>query len=244
MLNRDVDIARIQAQRATESQDEDLKKQVQMKRAAAELERLRATDVVKASIQKEATQQAADARAYEVQAKARAEYESATRAADADAYRTRLEAEAEAHANGVSADATLAATLKQAEGLSAMADAYARMSHAFGGPQGLLQYLMIEKGTYAELASANAEAIRGLEPKISVWSTGGGEGTAGGDAGGRDPAASMRNVYQMLPPLMSTIHDQTGITLPEWQFGRMPEALANKENRDFEKRQSTKTNGQ
>lgn len=31
----------------------------------------------------------------------------------------------------------------------------------------------------------------------------------------------MRNVYQMLPPLMTTINEQTGITLPEWQFGRM-----------------------
>ena len=219
MLNRDVDIARIQAQRATESRDEDLKKEVEMKRAAAELERLRATDVVKASIQREATQQAADA----------------------SAYRTRQEAEADAHANGVSAGATLAATLKQAEGLSAMAEAYASMGRAFGGPQGLLQYLMIEKGTYVELARANAEAIRGLEPKISVWSTGASDGAGTGDAGGRggaqDPTATLRNVYQMLPPLMTTINDQTGITLPEWQFGRMPEALANKENRDFEKRQ-------
>ena len=233
-LNRDVDIARIQAQRATESQDEDLKKQVEMKRAAAELERLRATDGVKASIEREATQQAADARAYETQAEARAEYERATREADAAAYHTRQKAEAEAHANGVGADAELAATLKQAEGLSAMADAYARMGRAFGGPQGLLQYLMIEKGTYVELARANADAIRGLEPKISVWNT----GSAGdGAAGSQDPTAAVRNVYQMLPPLMSTINDQTGITLPEWQFGRMPEALANKENRDHESRQ-------
>lgn len=30
-------------------------------------------------------------------------------------------------------------------------------------------------------------------------------------------------------------NDQTGITLPEWQFGRMPEALSNKENRDYNK---------
>lgn len=29
------------------------------------------------------------------------------------------------------------------------------------------------------------------------------------------------DVYQMLPPLMQTINDQTGITLPEWQFGRL-----------------------
>lgn len=62
---------------------------------------------------------------------------------------------------------------------------------------------MIEKGTYVELAKANATAIQGLQPKISVWNTGaegGGENGARGDA-----TATMRNVYQMLPPLMSTI---------------------------------------
>jgi flotillin len=28
-------------------------------------------------------------------------------------------------------------------------------------------------------------------------------------------------MYQMLPPLMSTINEQTGMTLPEWQFGKL-----------------------
>ncbi|KAK7752650.1 hypothetical protein SLS62_005419 [Diatrype stigma] len=264
-LNRDVDIARIQAERATQAQDEDLKKDVETRRAAAELERLRATDVVQAAIQREATQQAADARAYEVQASARADYDRATRAADAAAYqvqtdadaraaadfarttrgtdaaayRTRADADADSHAVLKGAEAGLQRTLREAEGLAAMADAYARMSRAFGGPAGLLQYMMIEKGTYVELAKANATAIQGLQPKISVWNTGAEAGGEDGGGSGRgDPSATMRNVYQMLPPLMSTIfevlqNDQTGITLPEWQFGRIPEALANKENRDY-----------
>jgi len=76
--------------------------------------------------------------------------------------------------------------------------------------------MMIEKGTYVELAKANAEAVRGMAPKISVWNTGSGNGGAS-----NDPAEAMRNVYQMLPPLMTTINEQTGITLPEWQFGRL-----------------------
>jgi flotillin len=78
--------------------------------------------------------------------------------------------------------------------------------------------MMIEKGTYVELAKANASAIKGLEPKISVWNTG---SSASGGQGGGDPTETMRNVYQMLPPLMSTINEQTGITLPEWQFGKL-----------------------
>ncbi|PNY28368.1 Flotillin-like protein 3 [Tolypocladium capitatum] len=212
-LTRDVDIARVTAQRAIESKDEDLKRDVEVKRAGAELERLRAKDVVKATIARESKQQAADAAAYEVAADARARQEAAQRQADAAAYATRVDAQAAAFATQQAADADVVRKLKEAEGISAMADAYAKLGQAFGGPAGLLRYVMIEKGTYVELAKANAAAIRGLEPKISVWNT--------GAAGGADPAEALRNVYQMLPPLMTTINEQTGITLPEWQFGRM-----------------------
>ncbi|KAG5769346.1 hypothetical protein H9Q69_001506 [Fusarium xylarioides] len=241
-LTRDVDIARVTAQRTLESKDEDLKKEVEIKRAAAEMERLRATDVVKATIARESKQQAADAAAYEVEADARARQEASqrkadaaayqtklfadadaaatyakiTRNTDAEAYQTRNEAEAYNYAAQQRAEAELVSKLREAEGISAMADAYGKLSQAFGGPAGLLQYMMIEKGTYVELAKANATAIRGLEPKISVWNT----GSQGGAGQGGDATETMRNVYQMLPPLMSTINEQTGITLPEWQFGK------------------------
>lgn len=217
ILTRDVDITRVEAQRALESKDEDLKQQVEIKRAAAEVERLRAKDVVKATIARESKQQAADASAYEITANARANQEANQRLADAEAYKTRIDAEAENFAAQQSADALVFRQLKEAEGISAMADAYSKLAGAFGGPAGLIQYMMIEKGTYVELAKANAEAIRGLQPKISVWNTG---SNAGGEAGG-DATTAMRNVYQMLPPLMTTINEQTGITLPEWQFGKM-----------------------
>ncbi|KAM3528768.1 hypothetical protein MY4038_005708 [Beauveria bassiana] len=239
-LDRDVNIARVTAERTLQSTDEDLKREVEIKRAAAELERLRATDLVKATIEKESKQQVADAAAYKVAADAKASQDAKQRDADAAAYRTRLEAQAmreakqhdadaEAYRIRLDADASSYATqqlaeadnfskLKEAEGVAAMADAYAKMATAVGGPAGLLQYLLIEKGTYVELANANAEAIRGLEPKISVWNTG---SAAGGSNGANDSAEAMRNIYQMLPPLMTTINEQTGITLPEWQFGKM-----------------------
>lgn len=215
-LNRDVELSRIEAARATQSKDEDLKKQVEVKRAAAELERLRATDLVKAQIQRESLQQAADAKAYEVTVDAQAKFEQTTRATDATAYKTKIDAEAYSQAAIKNAEARLQEKLKEAEGLTAMAHAYAQLGQAFGGPAGLLQYMMIEKGTYIELARANADAIRGLQPKISVWNTG-----AAGEGAGQDSTSTMRNVYQMLPPLMTTINEQTGITLPEWQFGRL-----------------------
>ncbi|KAH6845686.1 hypothetical protein B0I37DRAFT_190640 [Chaetomium sp. MPI-CAGE-AT-0009] len=233
-LNRDVEISRIAATRRTEAQDEDLKREVQIKRAAAEMERLRASDVVKATIARESKQQAADAHAYEIEAEAKANFEKEKQKAeagvykakidtDAAAYKTKQDAEAWSYAAIKNADANLQKKLKEAEGMAAMADAYAKMSAALGGPAGLLQYMMIEKGTYVELAKANAEAIRGLSPKISVWNTGAEAGAGeGGPAGANQSStAAMRNIYQMLPPLMTTINEQTGITLPEWQFGRL-----------------------
>lgn len=220
-LTRDVEIARVEAKRALESKDEDLKKQVEVKRAAAELERLRAKDVVKASIAREAQQEGADARAYEVQKKSDAAVYESQKKSDAAAYNTRVDAEARNHATVQAAEAGMVAKLKEAEGVAAMADAYGKLATAFGGPSGLLQYMMIEKGTYVSLAKANAEAVKGMQPKISVWNTGAQEG---GSGGGQSSTDTLRNVYQMLPPLMTTINEQTGITLPEWQFGKMAAA--------------------
>ncbi|KAF7854588.1 hypothetical protein EAF04_010397 [Stromatinia cepivora] len=295
--NRDVNVAQIEATRATEVRDEELRRDVEVKRAQTELERLRASDVVKATILREAKQQAADAKNYEEQArsnaefytqqkladaranseqkaadakvysekqtaiakanseqkaadakvyseqkaadaraykeKTRAEFEfySEQKAAEAKAYRIKIEAEAQFIAESRAAEAALLRQQKEAAGMSAMAVAYADMSKAMGGPQGLMQYLMIERGTYQELAKANADAVRGLNPKMTIWNTGaqaGGAGTAtSGSAEGQGQGVAMggmdsiRNLYQMLPPLMSTIHDQTGMTLPEWQYGRL-----------------------
>jgi flotillin len=248
-LNRDVEIARIAATRQTQARDEELKRDVEVKRAAAELERLRATDVVKASIARESKQQAADAKAYEVQAEAKANFEKSRQTTDAGVYKIKVDtdanvykrkqdAEALNYAALRQAEADLQKRLKEAEGMAAMADAYGKLSHAFGGPAGLLQYMMIEKGTYVDLAKANAEAIRGMQPKISVWNTGAQAGSEGGAAGGSQSGMdTMRNIYQMLPPLMTTINEQTGITLPEWQFGRLAGQMSQVER-------TSKTNGQ
>jgi flotillin len=232
-FDRDVNIAQIEATRATEARDEELRKEVEGLRAQTEMERLRASDVVKATILRESQQQAADARAYEMQAKADADYYREQKAAEAFAYKTRVHAEAEFLAAEKEAEARLVKQAKEAEGLAAMADAYASMAGAFGGPQGLIQYLMVEKGIYGELARANAQAVQGMQPKLTIWNTGeragagkdaDGEGF-GGAGGGADAAAAIRNTYQMLPPLMSTINEQTGIVLPEWQFGKLGNSL-------------------
>lgn len=92
----------------------------------------------------------------------------------------------------------------------AQASGIQQIHSAFKGDNSaLLQYLMLEKGLYQELAKANAEAIRGLEPKITVWNTG-----SGND--GNDSGKAIRDIFQSLPPLLSTINEQTGILPPSW----------------------------
>lgn len=97
-----------------------------------------------------------------------------------------------------------------------MAKAYGAMADVLGGPQGLLQYMMIQNNTFEKLAKANANAIQGLQPKVTVWNTGN-----GGD-GAQDSTAPLRNIMQNLPPLFSTVYDQTGIAPPNW-VAQMPQ---------------------
>src|SRR5262249_38989774 len=99
-----------------------------------------------------------------------------------------------------------------------MAKSYGALANVMGGPAGLLQFMMLQNNTYERLANANAKAIHGLQPKINVWNTGA-AGSEGGAAA--DPVASIRNIFQTLPPLLSTINDQTGISPPSW-FAQMP----------------------
>jgi len=60
-----------------------------------------------------------------------------------------------------------------------------------------------------KLSESNAKAIQGLEPKISVWNT-------GGDANGANGAGPIGQIFKNLPPLIDTIYTQTGIRPPNW----------------------------
>ncbi|KAL1793977.1 hypothetical protein ACET3X_007398 [Alternaria dauci] len=237
-IGRDLNVARINAKREAERRDAELQMEVEKKRALMELERLRATKVVQAKIEKESAQQQADAELYtqekaadgskygqqaEAEAaafrrlrEAEANFQAKEREAEANFIVSKRRAEAEYFAQERAAQAHLITQQREAEGLSAMAKAYGDMANVLGGPQGLMQYLMITNGTYEKLAHANGNAIKGLQPKINVWNTG-----SQGSEGMADPSAPIRNLFQSLPPLLSTIHDQTGMAPPTW-LAQMP----------------------
>ena len=63
-LNMGINLANIQAKREAEAKDAELQKNVEVKRAAMELEKRRATDLVHATIDRESAQQKAEAKLY------------------------------------------------------------------------------------------------------------------------------------------------------------------------------------
>ena len=78
---------------------------------------------------------------------------------------------------------------------------------------------MIKNNTCQEIAKMEGQAINGLQPKISLWSQG---NRADGDH--ESSGAAMKGiagVYSMLPPLLNTVHEQTGMLPPPW-FGSLP----------------------
>jgi flotillin len=175
-----VQIAQIEAKKKSEMREAELQKDVELRRALVLQEKQRAEKLSVAVVESEIIKTLADA----------------------NLYRTRMDADGKLYQKQRDADAIRMLYDAQANGLQLIHSAFK------GDNVALLQYLMLEKGLYVELAKANAEAIKGLEPKITVWNTGSSEGTDGGKA--------IRDIFQSLPPLLSTINQQTGIEPPSW----------------------------
>lgn len=191
------EMSKIAAKRQNEMKEAELQKQLQAKKAETELERLRANDVTKSKVAREAAQETANASYYTEQ-----------KAADAHLYKRKMEADALYYRQSKEADAAFYKQKREAEGLLELSKGYGALVDVLGGSQAFLQFQMMQNGTYEKLAHANAQAINGLQPKITTWNTG------NGDVG--DSAAPIRNIMQNLPPLLSTIQEQTGISPPTW----------------------------
>ncbi|CAD6212923.1 unnamed protein product [Miscanthus lutarioriparius] len=166
-------------------------------------------------------QKAAEAKLYEQQKAAEAR---------------KAQADAQFFEQKLAEDAKLYAKQKEAESLAtvgkAKADYVAAMLQALGGNyHALRDFLMIDGGLYQEMARINAGAVSGMQPKISIWTGADGAGAgAGGDVGASSSGGAamqqVAGVYKMLPPLLSTVHEQTGMLPPAW-MGALPKDEAN-----------------
>ncbi|CAG8760521.1 2662_t:CDS:2, partial [Ambispora leptoticha] len=137
-------IASIEATQAAKMREVELQKQVEERRLLSETERLRV----------------------ELVAKANAEFEATKAKAEAKLYAAQKEAEAALYQKQKEAEGVLAVYNAQAKGIQ-------QLMQGFGNDRSAaLQYIMVERGVYVQLAKENAAAIKGLNPKITVWNTG------------------------------------------------------------------------
>ncbi|KAL3838570.1 hypothetical protein ACJIZ3_023161 [Penstemon smallii] len=208
---KEAQVAEVEATKAVALRDAELQREVEQMNALTQIEKLKAEFLSKASVEYETKVQEANWELYKKQKAAEAYLFEKQKEAEAQ----KASAEAAFYARKQIVDGDLYAKKKEAEGLVALAEAqgtYLRtLLDSLGGNYSALRdYLMINGGMYQEIAKINAEAVRGLQPKISIWTSGSGDG--GGDGAMKEVAG----VYKMLPPLFKTVHEQTGMLPPTW----------------------------
>jgi flotillin len=96
---------------------------------------------------------------------------------------------------------------KKAEGIQAIfeaqSDGIESLGEAFqNNGKIILQYLMLDKGLYKDLSKINSDAIKKLDPKITVWNTGNSKANA---------MQPIHDIFDAIPPLLSNIQRQTSI---------------------------------
>lgn len=172
----------------------------------ANIEAEAAADTRKAELQKHVEerrqeQQLATMRADEL-TKAHIYAETEVAKTEGDAQKIKLLATADLFSQQQKASGIYAVLEAQAKGASRLVES------VNGNTDALMQYLMIDNHTYEKLAAQNANAVRDMKPNITIWNT--------GSTASDDPTAPIRNIMQSIPPLVSTIHDQTGIKPAKW----------------------------
>ncbi|KAG5045162.1 hypothetical protein AAZX31_06G062800 [Glycine max] len=212
-------VAEVEAAKAVALREAELQREVERMNALTRTEKLKAEFLSKASVEYETKVQEANWELYKKQKAAEAILFEKEKEAEAQ----KALAEAAFFSRQQEAEAELFAKKKEAEGLVALGQAQGAylktLLGALGGNYGNLRdYLMINSGMFQEIAKTNADAIRGLEPKISIWTNGGDTNDGYGSGAMKDVAG----VYKMLPPLFKTVHEQTGMLPPAW-MGTLPD---------------------
>ncbi|MCJ7445913.1 MAG: SPFH domain-containing protein, partial [Methanotrichaceae archaeon] len=188
------ELAKIEAVNASKIREAELQKEVEQKRIFLETEKMRATDMSKTQVSAEMH----------------------IKQAEGEATALKVKAEAELFAKRQEAEGILAIFNAQSSGIEKLIDSFG------GNREALIQYLMLDKGLYEKLAHANADAIQGLQPKITLWQT------TSDSSGESNVAKQFSDIFKMLPPLLTTINDQTGVKPADWLINLPKEGLPSK----------------
>lgn len=195
-----------------------IQSQAFQKSEMAKIEAVNMTKIKEAEMQREVEQRriAMETEKLRSTQLSKAQVMSETNIKDAEglASSLKLKAEAELYAEQRKADGILAVYNAQSSGIQNLIESFGNDTSA------LVQYLMIDKGLYEKLAKANADAINGLKPKIVQWNT-------TSNQSGQKGTDAIADILKMLPPILTTIHDQTGVKPAEW----LVNMTKNKENK-------------
>ncbi|KAK4361657.1 hypothetical protein RND71_020609 [Anisodus tanguticus] len=212
-------MAEVESEKAMAIREAELQQEVERRNALTKTENFKAEFLSRANVE------------YEIKGvqEANWEYYQKQKAADAILYEKeklaearRVESDADTYAQKQAADVALYAKTKEAEGLVAFAAAqgiYIRtlLSALGGNYMALRDYLMINEGIYKDIAKFNVEAIRGLQPKITIWSHDEGEMNDGTSARkGNGAMKEMASLYSVIPHLLQTVTEQTRMLPPPW----------------------------
>ncbi|KAL7159231.1 hypothetical protein ABFS83_01G014300 [Erythranthe nasuta] len=223
--SREAQVAEIEANKAVALRDAELQKEVEEMNALTQTEKLKAQFLSKAGVEYETKAQEANWELYKKQKEAEAHLYQKEKEAQAQ----KATAEAGFYGRKQAADRDFYAKIKEAEGLKALAEAQgayvSTLLDAMGRNYAALRdYLMISGGMYQDIAKINAEAVRGLQPKISIWTNGSGDGQQ--QSGSNNAMNEVAGVYKMLPPLFKTVNEQTGMLPPSW-MGTLTDSTIN-----------------
>ena len=183
--------ARIEADNNIKIREAEMQKEVEFKRIAMETEKMRASDLSKTQV----------------------EAEKVTKEAEGNANAIKIKADADFYANQKAADARLYSKQKEADGIAAIYNAQSKgvmdlISSFKEDSAALMQYMMLDRGTFEALAKTNATAIQNLKPSINIWQT-------TSDPNTESYTKPIADIMKMIPPLVTTINDQTGIKFAE-----------------------------
>ena len=205
--------AKIKTEQETELVKIKLQQDVETERQKLELNKKRATELISSQIKAETQikETEGDVKSQQLTAdvglyKTRQLVEAERLTADLELYKNakssegqKLQSDAELYRNQLQAQGILAKFDAQSQGTQKLINSFA------GDTKGLLSFLMIERGLYEKIAETSADAIRGLQPKITIWT--------------HDPQIAnntISNLGKSIIPMLDTIKDQTGYSLPDW----------------------------
>lgn len=208
--DKNAKLVKYQTEAEAQQRNLDLQKDIEIRRASQETERLRAAEyaakVVQAEVLVRESQGLADGKKIEAENLAKLQIIAAAAAADAK----RLDAEAVLFARQQEATGLLKLAEAEAAGkqavLLAEANGLRQKVEAAGGPQNYLAQALIQGNLLADIAEQQAKAVQGMNPKINVWSQSKGEDAPGTQV--------ISDLVKTLPPLMDSLKSQTGIDLP------------------------------